>query len=302
MIIDYLVSEIKRKKNSCIVGIDPEWNKLPACYKELGKSESNCILEWAKDVIDVVAEYVPAVKPQMAFYEVYGADGVRVFEEIVAYAHEKGLLVIEDCKRNDIGNTARAYAYAHLSKEGPTNADFITVSPFLGEDSIEPFVDTALKEDKGIFVLVRTSNPDAGQIQEAVTAKGKKVSEQLAEYVAKTGEAFAGETGYSAFGAVVGATYPKEAKKLRSIMKKNYFLVPGYGAQGGTADEIVSCFNDDGLGALVSASRSILYHYMEVDNYDGSRERYLLDVKDQVLKMQREVYMALKASCEGMTY
>lgn len=242
MVINQLVAQIKKKKNPCIVGLDPEWGKLPDCYKSEEISEPEAIWHWAKDMIDAVADIVPAVKPQMAFYEIYGGAGLMVFEKIVAYAHEKGLVVIDDSKRNDIGNTAKAYAYAHLSKEGPINADFLTVSPFLGTDSIEPFLDMAAKEQKGLFILVKTSNPGSAEISEAVNIQGEKISHWLADYVRTVGAKHVGESGYSSIGAVVGATFPEEALQLRKIMKNNYFLVPGFGAQGGESGRYCALF------------------------------------------------------------
>ena len=247
MLSDILCEKIKTKKSPCIVGLDPEWKKLPSCYKKLSPTDG--ILQWACDIIDTVAPIIPAVKPQMAFYEVYGADGAAVFEKIVKHAHEKGLLVIDDSKRGDIGNTSKAYAFAHLSKDGPINADFLTVSPFLGEDSMEPFFECALENNKGLFILVKTSNPDSKNIQDATGKDGKKVCVSLSEYVHRRGKEYEKDSGYSSIGAVVGATFPETAQELRKIMKNNFFLVPGYGAQGGTADSIVHCFNPDGLGA-----------------------------------------------------
>ena len=302
MLIDRVVEATKKKKNPCIVGLDPEWEKLPECYKVSGSEKTECILQWAKDIIDVLSDIVVAVKPQMAFYEVYGAKGLEICSKIIAYAHSKNLIVIDDSKRNDIGNTARAYAYAHLATEGAINTDFMTVSPFLGRDSIEPFVDTAIKYHKGIFVLVKTSNPGSIEISDAVNSDGKSVSEFLAEYVCQIGERAVGESGYSTFGAVVGATFPKEAEKLRQIMRRNYFLVPGYGAQGGSAKDIVSCFNPDGLGALVSSSRGVLYHHTQVKEYDGSKNMYLDIVRKQAQKMQQDVYAVLKNNCSEMEY
>lgn len=302
MLIDKVVSETIKKKNPCIVGIDPEWSLIPECYKQNAGSQTQIVWEWARDVIDAVENVVIAVKPQMAFYEVYGADGFRVFEKISEYAKRKGLIVIDDSKRNDIGNTARAYAYAHLSAEGPINADFMTVSPFLGTDSIQPFVDTAIKEDKGIFILVRTSNPSSSEIAEAVNPKGEKISSQLAEYVNEISKSYMGSSGYSAIGAVVGATFPKDASELRKRMKKNYFLVPGFGAQGGSAEDVTACFNEDGLGALISSSRGILYQYIDREEYDGSREMYRNIVHSQARKMQQEVYGALREKCKEICY
>lgn len=302
MLIDKAVELTKIKKNPCIVGLDPEWSKIPECYKRISLSRTDTILNWAVDVIDCVADIVPAVKPQMAFYEVYGAEGVRVFEKIVAHAHGKGLLVIDDSKRNDIGNTAKAYAFAHLSKEGPINADFLTVSPFLGTDSIHPFIDTAVQNEKGIFLLVKTSNPGSGEISDAINGTGEKISDWLADYVSRQGRTYTGACGYSAIGAVVGATFPEEAARLRKLMRNNYFLVPGFGAQGGSAGDIVSCFREDGLGAFVSSSRGILYHYLEAEDYHNGKEMYLDIVRGRAQTMQQEVYAALKQVYKDMVY
>lgn len=302
MVIDTLIEQIKCKKNPCIVGIDPEWSKIPKCYKVEAASAPEAVLLWARDVIDAVADIVPAIKPQMAFFEVYGSEGVRIHEEVVRYARDKGLIVVDDSKRNDIGNTSKAYAYAHLAKDGPINADFLTVSPFLGSDSMQPFIDVAMRDEKGVFVLVKTSNPGSVEISEAVNVCGDKISNWLAGYVNIVGQKCMGKYGYSAIGAVVGATFPEEAVQLREIMKRNFLLVPGFGAQGGSAKDVVSCFNEDGLGAVVSSSRGILYHHLEIAEYDNSREMYQEIVKVQAMKMQQEVYRELKASCRRMCY
>jgi len=302
MVIDRLIEQIVSRKNPCIVGIDPEWNKIPECYRTAGTSPAKAILQWATDVIDAVADIVPAVKPQMAFFEVFGAEGIAVHEKVVRYAHEKGLIVVDDSKRNDIGNTAKAYAFAHLAKDGPINSDFLTVSPFLGTDSLQPFIDTAKAEGKGLFVLVKTSNPSSVEISEAVTASGEKVRDWLAGYVNTIGEECVGVEGYSAIGAVVGATYPGEAEDLRKIMKNNFFLVPGYGAQGGGAADVASSFNEDGLGALVNSSRGILYHHVNVPGFEGSREQYCAIVKAQAEAMQKAIYSELKKHYPEMVY
>lgn len=302
MLIDKVVEQTKQKKNPCIVGLDPEWDKLPECYKWEGLTHPEIIFRWAKDVIDTVADIVPAVKPQMAFYEVYGGAGMTVFEQVVAYAHEKNLIVVDDSKRNDIGNTARAYAFAHLSQDGPIKSDFLTVSPFLGRDSMEPFWMLAKEEGKGVFLLVKTSNPGSKEISEAKNDNGEKISHWLARHVHTTGNEYVGESGYSSVGAVVGATFPEEAKELRKIMNNNYFLVPGYGAQGGRAEDIAACFNEDGLGALVSSSRGIIYAHAERPDYDGTREMYLKLVREQAIKMRDEVYKNLKLAYPDMIY
>lgn len=302
MVIDSLIEEIKYKKCPCIVGIDPEWSKIPDCYKISVKSEAEAILIWAKDVIDAVADIVPAVKLQMAFFEVFGAEGISVHQQVVKYAHGKGLLVVDDSKRNDIGNTAKAYAYAHLAKDGPINADFLTVSPFLGTDGIAPFVDAAIHEEKGIFILVKTSNPGSVEISEATNIHGEKIRDWLANHINNIGKACLGKLGYSGIGAVVGATFPHEAQQIRSIMKNNFFLVPGFGAQGGGVEDVISCFNEDGLGAVISSSRGVLYKYLEIAEFDNSRTMYKKTVKDQAAKMQQAVYQELKKTYPNMVY
>lgn len=302
MVIDQLIDEIKRKKNPCIVGIDPEWSKIPDCYKTASVSEAEAIRQWATDVIDAVVDVVPAVKPQMAFFEVFGAEGVRVHQQVVQYAHDKGLIVVDDSKRNDIGNTARAYAYAHLAKDGPINADLMTVSPFLGTDSIQPFIDVAIKDGKGIFVLVKTSNPSSVEISEATNAHGEKIRDWLANFVHTIGKTCVGKCGYSSIGAVVGATFPEEAYLLRSTMKNSFFLVPGFGAQGGGAEDVVPCFNEDGLGAIVSSSRGVLYKHLDIAEYDNSRTMYMEIVKKQAQNMQQAVYRELSNHYPKMEY
>jgi len=302
MVIDQLVEAIRQKKNPCIAGIDPEWSRLPECYQVHNGSQADALLQWAKDVIDAVADIVPAVKPQMAFFEVFGWEGLRVHQQVVRYAHYRGLLVIDDSKRNDIGNTAKAYAYAHLAKNGPINADFLTVSPFLGTDSILPFLDTAKAEGKGVFVLVKTSNPSSVEISEAVTPHGETVRDWLAAHVRHQGQHMVGNSGYSSFGAVVGATFPKEAQHLRKLMPRQFFLVPGFGAQGGGAEDVIPCFNPDGLGAVISSSRGILYHHQALEDFDHTREAYRAVVREQAQHMQRTVYQVLKSAYPNMVY
>lgn len=302
MVVDRLIEQILRKKNPCIAGIDPEWSKIPECYKSESLSKPETILTWALDIIDAVADIVPAVKPQMAFFEVYGPDGLRVHQSIVQHAHKNGLIVVDDSKRNDIGNTAAAYAFAHLAKDGPVNADFLTISPFLGTDSIQPFIDTAITDRKGIFILVKTSNPSSVEISEAINSQGERISNWLARYVNTIGKNSVGNYGYSSIGAVVGATFPDEAKQLRQVMRNNLFLVPGFGAQGGNANDILPCFNEDGLGAIISSSRGILYHHLNIPEYDGSRTMYKQIVRKQAEDMRNTVYDKLKTGCKNIKY
>lgn len=296
MVVDKLIKGIIEKKNPSCVGIDPDFDKIPNCYKDKSLSKPQVIYNWACDVIDAVKDKVAVVKPQIAFYEMYGSEGLKVFEEIIKYAHDNDLIVVDDAKRNDIGNTAKAYAYAHLDKNGPINADFLTVSPFLGTDSLEPFIDMVMNNGKGIFILVKTSNPSSNQISEAIN-KNTLIMNFLANYVNEEGKNIIGKYGYSPIGAVVGATFPNEAKELRSIMHNNIFLVPGYGTQGGSAKDIINCFNEDGLGAIVSSSRGILYSYMNI-NKDCTKEEYKEIVRKSTVNMRDDIYTELKRKHE----
>ena len=315
--VDRLIENTLKTKNPSVVGLDPDITKIPSCYKTGIQSQNpleavaEVIFSFNCDIIDTVYDLVPAVKLQMAFYEKYGSHGVGAFEKTVGYAKSKGLVVIEDAKRNDIGNTAKAYADGHLGTvelldgtRTPTfDADFLTVTPFLGSESLNPFIDACKKHGKGIFILVKTSNISSGEIQDVMTADGSTVSESIAKYVAEQAETFVGRHGYSSVGAVIGATYPEEALILRRIMPKSYFLVPGYGAQGGDAADIVPCFNNDGLGAIVNSSRGILYtHMSDEERTHCRREEYLANVRKVALKMREDIYSILKKNCTDMAY
>ena len=316
-IVDRLIENTIKTKNPSIIGLDPDISKIPACYKTDVKSNdpfeavAEVIFNFNRDIIDTVCEIVPAVKPQMAFYEKYGSCGVAAFEKTVRYAKSKGLIVVEDAKRNDIGNTAKAYADGHIGEvelldgtSAPSfGADFLTVTPFLGSESLHPFIDVCIKNNKGVFVLVKTSNTSSGEIQDVVTEDGLTISQSIAKYVSEQADAFVGEYGYSSIGAVVGATYPEEAILLRKMMPRSYFLVPGYGAQGGGAKDILPCFNEDGLGAIVNSSRGILYtHMSDEERAQCSRREYLASVRAATLKMQEDVYGTLKKNCAHMIY
>ena len=316
-VVDKLIENTIRTKNPSVIGLDPDIGKIPSCYKVNAKSNhpfetvANAIYEFNRDVIDTVADLVPAVKPQMAFYEKYGSFGVATFEKTVAYAKSKGLVVVEDAKRNDIGNTAQAYADGHLgcvelldgSLASSIDADFLTVTPFLGSESLHPFIEVCKKNSKGIFVLVKTSNTSSGEIQDVVASDGKTISQSIAKYVSEQADTFTGEHGYSSIGAVVGATYPEEAVSLRKLMPKSYFLVPGYGAQGGGAKDILPCFNADGLGAIVNSSRGILYtHMSSEERAQCSRQEYMLSVRMATLQMQEDIYSVLKNEYRQMVY
>ena len=308
-IVDQLNEKIIELQSPISIGIDPVLEKIPNCYKEPYAKEldpfqaaASAILDFSKDIIDVTKDKVVCVKPQIAFYEMYGPHGLIAFRETVRYAKSKGLIVITDGKRNDIGNTARAYAKSHLGKvnlgngkEAPCfDADFLTVSPYLGKDSLLPFVDECIKSNKGIFVLVKTSNPSSSDIQDIVDENGSKIYTYIANFVNEQANRFVGKSGYSSIGAVVGATYPEVAKELRKTMSKSIFLVPGYGAQGATIKDITNCFNEDGLGAIINAARSIIYAYQkDFDPKTISKEEFQQSVADATDEMRSAIIESL---------
>ena len=272
--ISRLIEKIKEKKAPICIGLDPMLNFIPEHIKEEAfatKGESleavaEAIYNFNKAIVDECFDLIPAVKPQVAMYEQFGIAGLIAYEKTVTYCQEKGLLVIGDVKRGDIGSTSAAYATAHLGKINvgsktfePFHSDFLTVNPYMGSDSINAFVDECVKNDKGLFVLVKTSNPSSGEFQDRLI-DGKPLYEHVASKVMEWGErSMDGE--YSNVGAVVGATYPQMSEILRKIMPNTYFLVPGYGAQGATAADLRPCFNKDGLGAIVNSSRGIIAAY-----------------------------------------
>ena len=263
---DRLAGAIEAKGSPVCVGLDPVYERLPA---ELVNSDACCcsaadrvasLREFCRAVLEIVAPIVPAVKPQIGYFEIYRHLGVELYFEMVQYARELGLVVIGDIKRGDIGSTAGAYAAGHLLAE--TSPDAVTVNGYFGTDGLKPFIDVAKVQGKGIFVLVRTSNPSAAVIQDFADASGRKFYEHIAEQVAAAGaDGPISRSGYSCVGAVVGATYPDEARRLRQIMPQQIFLVPGYGAQGASADDCAAAFKDDGTGAIVNASRSVIFAY-----------------------------------------
>jgi len=268
---DRLVAAIRSRRSCAVVGIDPRLDQLPEALlathphaKHDLSEAAECYREFGLRIVERIALLVPAVKPQIAFFERLGPAGIRAYAAVVARARELGLLVIADVKRNDIGTTAQAYAEAYLGPLGTDDlpagieVDAVTVNAYLGSDGILPFVEAAAAHGKGVFILVRTSNPSAGEFQD-LEQDGTKVYETVAEKVNEWGRSLIGESGYSSIGAVVGATYPAEAAELRRRMPGAYFLVPGYGAQGGSADDVAPCFNPDGLGAVVNASRAIIF-------------------------------------------
>ena len=274
--IQKLISKIQKTQAPIVVGLDPMLNYVPEhiekkAFAEFGETlegAAEAIWQYNKEIIDHVYDLIPAVKPQIAMYEQFGVEGLKAFQKTVDYCKSKDLVVIGDVKRGDIGSTSAAYAVGHLGKVqvgshsyAAFNEDFATVNPYLGTDGIKPFLDVCKQEKKGLFILVKTSNPSSGEFQDQLI-NGKPLYELVGEHVAKWGEECMGDT-YSYIGAVVGATYPEMGKALRKIMPKTYILVPGYGAQGGKGKDLVHFFNEDGLGAIVNSSRGIIAAYKQ---------------------------------------
>lgn len=303
---DRLVAAIKEKGSPICIGLDPRIAQIPEIIrgKYIAKKGRNfeavaeAILEFNKGIIDAVHDLVPVVKPQIAFYEQYGFPGIWAFGETCKYAQEKGLIVIADVKRSDIGSSASAYSNAYLGevdvfgeKIKSFDADAVTLAPYIGYDGIRPFVEDARKYGKGIFILVRTSNKTANELQSLnVCEKEIPLYEVMAHLVESWGADDIGKSGYSCIGAVVGATHPKEALALRKLMPHTYFLVPGYGAQGGSASDVSVCFNKDGLGAIINSSREIIFAYEKsgADEKDYSRA-----AREAVLTMRKNLEKAV---------
>lgn len=267
---DRLLKAVREKGSPVCVGVDPVYDRLPDELKGGDDSpavRAAAIREYSRRLLDVIAPIVPAVKPQIAYFEIYREFGLKAYFDVVEYARKLGLVVIGDIKRGDIGPTASAYAAAHLS--GDDAPDAVTVNGYFGADGLAPFADHAAR-GKGLFVLVRTSNPSAAAVQDFADGSNTPFYEHMARLVARFGQEapLVGSSGYSCVGAVVGATWPDEARRLREVMPQQIFLVPGYGAQGGTAADCAPCFKGDGTGAIVNASRSVIFAYHE-EKYKG---------------------------------
>ncbi len=261
---DRLVHAVRRTGTPALVGLDPRYGQLPSGLQGHDASDpqakAQAFVAFCRGIIDVVADLVPAVKPQAAFFEQLGPCGMAALADVIAYARAKNLLVILDGKRNDIGSTASAYADGYLgdAHHSAWGADALTVSPYLGDDSLTPFIDVATERGSGIFVLVKTSNPGGKTFQDLV-ADGRPIYRHVAEYVERCSAKSAGRCGYGVVGAVVGATYPEQAVELRAAMPHTWFLVPGFGSQGGTARDVAGAFDENGLGAIVNNSRGIIF-------------------------------------------
>ncbi|MBP5194700.1 MAG: orotidine-5'-phosphate decarboxylase [Lachnospiraceae bacterium] len=300
--ISRLIEKIQ-KTAPIVVGLDPQLKFIPeqllkASYKEIGENPegvADAIFKFNKGIVDAVYDIIPAVKPQIAMYEVFGIPGLIAFDKTVKYCREKGLVVIGDIKRGDIGSTSAAYAQGHIGsveiggkKFRGFEEDFATVNPYLGSDGVKPFIDICNAEDRGIFVLVKTSNPSSGELQDKMV-DGTPIYEMMGRMVDEWGKESM-DGAYSNVGAVVGATYPEQGKILRKIMPHTFILVPGYGAQGGKGADLVHFFNEDGLGAIVNSSRGIIAAYTQekyskfgAENFADASRAAVLDMKEDIL-------------------
>nr|WP_314931215.1 orotidine-5'-phosphate decarboxylase [Shuttleworthia satelles] len=306
--IKRLIREIQKKNAPIVVGLDPQMALIPQKlldknYQQYGQTlegAANAFWDFNRAIIDAVCDLIPAVKPQSAMYERLGLAGEAVYHKTISYARDKGLLVIGDIKRGDIGSTSAAYADGHLGLVtvgekvyAPFGEDFATVNPYMGTDAVGPFVNVCKAQDKGIFVLVKTSNPSSGEFQDQILAEtGKPLYESVAYMVEKWGEETR-EDGYSDVGAVVGATYPRQGERLRELMPHTYILVPGYGAQGGRGADLTHFFDRDGLGAIVNSSRGIIAAYQKDDYARFGAEHFAEASRQAVLDMLADINGAL---------
>ncbi len=304
--IERLIEKIKEKNAPIVVGLDPQLSFLPeklmkdnfSEYGDTPEAICHALIHFNNRIVDAVADLVPAVKPQIAMYEQFGISGLAAYRETIRYCKEKGLIVIGDVKRGDIGSTSAAYATAHLGKirvgyetYAPFDEDLATVNPYLGSDGVQPFIDVCKKEDKGIFVLVKTSNPSSGEFQDLLF-DGKPLYQIVGEKVEEWGESLR-HGNYSDVGAVVGATYPEVGKVMREVMPHTFILVPGYGAQGGTAEDLKYYFDKDGLGAIVNSSRGIIAAYKNEKYASYGAEGFADAARAAVLDMKEDIAKAI---------
>lgn len=307
--INKLIANIKRTNAPIVVGLDPMMKFVPeyikeAAFAELGETlegAAEAVWQYNKGIIDAIADLIPAVKPQIAMYEQFGIPGLVVFKRTVDYCKEKGLVVIGDVKRGDIGSTAEAYAAGHLGKVRVGSKsyygfdeDFATVNPYFGSDGVKPFLKVCAEEKRGIFVLVKTSNPSSGEFQDRLI-DGKPLYEHVGEQVAAWGaECMPEEGDYSYVGAVLGATYPEQGRIMRKVMPKSFILVPGYGAQGGKGADLVDFFHEDGLGAIVNSSRGIIAAYQQEQYGRYGEQNYADASRAAVIAMKEDIISALE--------
>ena len=303
--MDRLIKKIIKTNNPTVIGVDTRYDMVPECVKNKYSKDINgmcgAMLEYGKALIDATYDIIPAVKLQSAYFEMYGIEGIKLYKEMIDYCKQKDMIVMADVKRGDIGSTSSGYSRAYLGKniinekeEGIFDVDFATVNPYMGSDCVNPFVEDCKKYDKGIFVLVKTSNKSSGEIQDLKTEDGEEVYKKVAKLVNKWGEELVGEYGYSSVSAVVGATYPKQLKELRELMPNAYFLIPGYGAQGGKAEDIALGFDENGLGGIVNATRSLMCAYKsELWKDKFAEEDYAKATRAEAVRMKDELNLAI---------
>lgn len=309
--IDRLLEQIRQKKNPSVIGLDTRIEYIPDTIFRLfvknGQSgfqlATEAILYFNKSIIDAIFDIIPAIKVQTAYYEMYGVHGMQVFRDTCAYARNKGLIVIGDAKRNDIGATAQAYSTAYLGKtnlglgmtEEAFPVDFLTINPYLGVDGIQPFLEDCKRYKKGLFILTKTSNPSSGQLQDLLV-DGKRIYEIVGEYIKEWSYELQGQYGYSSVGAVVGATYPEQMARLRNDLQGIFFLVPGYGVQGASGDDIANAFDKNGWGAIVNASRSVLCAYQKQSTQSGDNQHsnFAFAARLEVIRMRDEIINSLQ--------
>ncbi|MCI9063406.1 MAG: orotidine-5'-phosphate decarboxylase [Clostridia bacterium] len=304
--MDRLIQKIKETNNPTVIGVDTRYDMVPDCVKNKYSKDINgmckAMLEYSKALIDATYDIIPAVKLQSAYFEMYGVEGIKLYKEMIDYCKEKDMVVMADVKRGDIGSTSAGYSKAYLGKniinekEQPVfDVDFATVNPYMGSDCVNPFVEDCKKYDKGIFVLVKTSNKSSGELQDLKTEDGEEIYKKVAKLVNQWGEDLVGKYGYSSVSAVVGATYPKQLKELRELMPKTYFLIPGYGAQGGKAEDIALGFDENGLGGIVNATRSLMCAYKsDLWKDKFAEEDYAKATRAEAIRMRDELNAALK--------
>ena len=306
IIMDKLIEKIKEKNSPIVMGIDPRYDMIPEFIKSQfpkdleGFAKASTV--FAKRLIDGVYDIIPAIKPQLAYFEMMGPKGLEAFKEIVDYGKSKGLIVIADAKRGDIGTTSQGYANTFLGEtevgedlKKVYDVDFVTVNPYMGTDCVKPFVDDSKKFGKGVFVLVKTSNKSSGELQDLKLENGNRVYEQVASLVEEWGKDLIGKYGYSSISAVVGATYPEQLKEIRKLAPHTFFLIPGYGAQGGKAEDIALGFDENGLGGIVNASRSLISAYKS-DRWKEiyKEEEFEKATRAEALRMREELMGAIQ--------
>lgn len=308
MSLDRMIDRIVKTQNPTVAGLDPLLDYIPEhirdeCFAQYGKNfkgAASALFRYNCALIDALCDIVPAVKPQAAYYELYGPEGVEALAKTIRYAREKGLFVITDGKRNDIGSTMQAYAAAHLGltdiageQMEAFGGDALTVNGYLGTDGIEPLLPICDTQDKGIFVLVKTSNPSSGELQDMVLSTGKTVYHTLGVMCEQWGEGVKGKYGYTGVGAVVGATYPKQLQELRRELRHTFFLVPGYGAQGAGAQDVLPAFDETGLGAIINSSRAILCAWKKENcdpkDFADAARREAIRMRDEIMEKVGEI-------------